>query len=371
MAKREAKTAAATVRLPKYRKHATGQAVVWLGGRDVYLGRYGSAESKREYERLIGEFLAGGRQTPPAASEGPLTVAGLILRYYRHAEARNPRVAKYSIRPALRLFRKRYGHTEAAAFGPVALKALRAALASEGLSRSTVNKYINRVRIAFKWAASEELLPAEVWARLKTVEGLRYGEGGGEEREPVGPVAEANVRAALPYMAAPVRALVELQLATGMRPGEAVRMTAAEIDVSGKVWIYKPRHHKNAHRGQERVVALGPKAQAILKPRLTRDLAAPLFSPREAVEAQGKDGAWTRDGYEVQSYRQAIRNACAKAGVPAWNPNQLRHTAATAVRKAYGLEAAGAVLGHKVLETSQIYAERDLTLALKVAAEVG
>jgi len=48
--------------IPTYRKHRrSGQAVVHLNGKDHYLGRYGTAASKAEYDRLIGEWLAAGR----------------------------------------------------------------------------------------------------------------------------------------------------------------------------------------------------------------------------------------------------------------------------------------------------------------------
>lgn len=40
------------------RHQASGQAVVRIDGKDHYLGRYGSAESKSTYERLIAESLA-------------------------------------------------------------------------------------------------------------------------------------------------------------------------------------------------------------------------------------------------------------------------------------------------------------------------
>lgn len=49
-------------RLPKYRRHkASGQAVVFINGKDFYLGSWNSAASKAEYGRLIGEYLAHGR----------------------------------------------------------------------------------------------------------------------------------------------------------------------------------------------------------------------------------------------------------------------------------------------------------------------
>ena len=39
---------------PTYRLHkATGQAVVTLGGRDIYLGRHGTPESQAEYDRIL------------------------------------------------------------------------------------------------------------------------------------------------------------------------------------------------------------------------------------------------------------------------------------------------------------------------------
>jgi hypothetical protein len=45
--------------------------------------------------------------------------------------------------------------------------------------------------------------------------------------------------------------------------------------------------------------------------------------------------------------------------------------AATRLRAAYGLETARVILGHSRVETSQIYAERDLGRAAQVMGEVG
>ena len=67
----------------------------------------------------------------------------------------------------------------------------------------------------------------------------------------------------------------------------------------------------------------------------------------------------------------AVQRACRKAGVPAWSPGQLRHTAATLIRARYGLEAAQTVLGHAKADVTQVYAERDLARARAVMAEIG
>jgi hypothetical protein len=73
-----------TVRLPSYRRHKpSGQAVVTLSGREIYLGRYGTKQSKPEYQRVVGEWLAAGGSLP---SRADLTIAELCLAYWRWAK---------------------------------------------------------------------------------------------------------------------------------------------------------------------------------------------------------------------------------------------------------------------------------------------
>jgi integrase len=81
--------------------------------------------------------------------------------------------------------------------------------------------------------------------------------------------------------------MVRLQLETGMRPGERVALRACDLDMTGKVWLYRPPQHKTQHHGHARVIALGPKAQAIVRNYLTTDLQAFLFSPRKNMEERG------------------------------------------------------------------------------------
>ena len=54
-----------------------------------------------------------------------------------------------------------------------------------------------------------------------------------------------------------------------------------------------------------------------------------------------------------------------------FRPNQIRHSYATRVRREHGLEAAQVLLGHEKADVTQIYAERDLALALEVAKKIG
>jgi hypothetical protein len=73
-------------RIPTYRKHrASGQAVVTLDSRDFYLGPYGTAVSRGEYDRAVGEWIAGARQLP--AHPATITVVEIVAAFRRHARA--------------------------------------------------------------------------------------------------------------------------------------------------------------------------------------------------------------------------------------------------------------------------------------------
>ena len=127
------------IRIPKLSYHkASGQDVVRLGGKDFYLGLHGSKASKIEYDRLVAEWLAAGRQPPKERLAG-MTVSELIAAFWDHANAyyRHPdgtptkEISCY--RDALRPLRRLYGHSVAAEFGPLALKAVRQAMIDAGL----------------------------------------------------------------------------------------------------------------------------------------------------------------------------------------------------------------------------------------------
>jgi integrase len=170
-------------------------------------------------------------------------------------------------------------------------------------------------------------------------------------------------------------------------------MRAIDLSMTGPVWAYRPAGHKNRHRGLDRVIFLGPQAQEVVRPFLTASLQAYLFSPRACVESLRARRAAARktkrtpselrrkrkakphrvpaEHYNRRSYRLAIVRACQKAGVPEWSPLQLRHSAATEIRAKYGVEAAKVILGHTKVETTQIYAERDLGKAKEIMAEIG
>jgi integrase len=75
--------------------------------------------------------------------------------------------------------------------------------------------------------------------------------------------------------------------------------------------------------------------------------------------------------YSVRSYYNSVQKACERAGIPGFGLNRIRHSFATKVRKAFGLEASQVSLGHAHAKTIEIYAERDLSKASEIARKIG
>ncbi len=331
------------------------------------MGKHGSPESYAAFARLVAEWQAAGQVLPKGGQAGR-TVAEAMALYWPHAQMRysqgraEPSDQLKHIRAALKALDGLYGDTPAAEFGPKALRAVRASLVGRGLGRRQCNRLVNLIKVAFAWASAEELIPATVYHGLQAVRPLRAGESAAPEPKVVGPVKPEVVAATLPHLNPTAADLVRLQQVTGMRPGEACRMQGQYLDRPGDVWVYRPKAHKTRHHGKDRVIYLGPQAQAILRPRLRPDPEAWLFpAPRSC----------RRKPYRVENYAKAIADACRKAELPHWHPHMLRHAAATHIRAECGADVAQQVLGHSSLKTTEIYAKPDAEKAKEAMRKIG
>jgi integrase len=410
-------------RVPSYRLHRqSGQAVVTLtdavSGRrkDHLLGNYDTAASKEEYRRVVLDWEARGRRLGEAGREPDLTIAELIARYWRHVEEYyrhtdgTPTGEVQAMRYALRPLNHLYGATPAAEFGPSALKAIRELMVrgyehpkygpQKPLCRTRTNAQAKRIRRMFKWAVENDLLPARVHQALCAVAPLKRGRTPARESEPVKPVARAVVEDTLPILRPLLADMVRLQVETGMRSGELVIMRAIDIDRAGPVWLYRPSAHKTQHHGHERAIAIGPRGQEIIKRHLKPNVEAHLFSPADSVaefRARQRRERKTpvqpsqrdrrkknprkkpRERYTPQSYGQAIaqaigrynRKAPADRQILHWHPHQLRHLRALELKRAFGLDVARAVLGHKSPVIAEHYASLDIAAAAQAMAKLG
>ena len=396
--------------LPKYALHkASGQAIVKFHGKTHYLGPHDSKPSKREYKRLMAKYVAADDPLEVAICqpEVELTIVEMLARFCRFAAKHyrkhgKPTRSLGNIEDAIRPLKMLYGKSLVKDFGPLALKKVRDQMvngytdpkgrAFAGLSRNVINSRIQKIKLVFGWAVSEQIAPPSLGHALAEVKGLQAGRSDARETSPIQPVPDAVVEATIEHLPKTVADMVRLQRLTGCRPGEVCSMRPAEIDRSDEVWVYKPESHKTQHHGRERLIFIGPQAQAILSPYLLRDSVGYCFSPddserkrhaamRDARQTPVQPSQQNRrkrrprlvptDRYDKNSYRRAIKRACKKAGVGSWSPNRLRHTAATQIRKRFGLEASQVVLGHSNARTTEIYAERDSTLGVQVAMQIG
>ncbi|HEX5269400.1 MAG TPA: tyrosine-type recombinase/integrase [Gemmataceae bacterium] len=326
---------------------------VRIDGREYYIGAYGSKESQAAYVQLISRATTGTLRTH---ADG-LTVAEAVNAFRKYATERygpsSPHLRHFrsALRPVLRLF----GHEPVGEFRPPKLKVVLAELA-KAHCRPAANRHFVRVRMAFKWMQSEDLLPSGTYEDLCTVSGLAPNQGRPGRR--VLPIPEDVLQATLPHMGSVLRTAVEVQLLTAARPGEVLGLRPCDLIRSGRaevvpgvpldlgpVWAAPLAAHKNAHRGKPRVLLFGPKAQAVLAPLLAgRESAAYVFSPRQA-EAERRAARYlarktplsygNRPGsnrapaprrrpgerYTVTAYQRAIKYACDRAFPP---PEHLR-----------------------------------------------
>lgn len=363
--------------VPSYRKHSSGQARVTINGKDHLLGKHGSAASKEAYGRLIAEFNAASSTHSFGKVPSSLKIEDVLLAYLRRAKtyykgSDEYRNMKSAVSPLLNL----YGSLPAYDFGAAEFKAVRASwleapppkAKKDGTvripparSRQYVNKQMNRTLRIVKWAVGEGLLPAPNYMAIKCVEPLRRGRCNPQESKRITCVDHKLVKATLPHLTKVVADMVRFQQLTGCRPGDLCGIKPGMVDHSSEIWTITLDEHKNAYRGKVRTIYVGPKAQAVLALYLLRDAKSYCFSPIESERQRRAARTAARvtplnmgnrpgsniarkprkepgEFWTTVTYGRAIKYACQRAKLANWAPNQLRHNAATQIRKQYGLD---------------------------------
>jgi integrase len=239
-------------------------------------------------------------------------MAELMVAYLGHVDSyyvknSKPTSEPTTIRQALRFVRRLYRSLPATKFSPKKLKRVRQAMIdhdiirtrkvrdpetgevvmdpetgkprvetrvlAHGMARKFTNKQVNRILLMLAWAGEEELLPVAIHQRLMKVKALRKGKSAAREKPRVRTVPPESVEAIFPLVPETIRAMIQAQVLCGCRPHEICGIRVTDIDVSDtEAWHYRPQRFKSEHHNDEdhpdrdRVIFLGPRCQAILKP---------------------------------------------------------------------------------------------------------
>ena len=385
------------MRIPGYRLHpSSGQARVTLNGRDHLLGPYGSPESKEKYGRLIAEYAASGNSKNFGKPDSFL-IEDLVLAYLKHAEeyyagSTEFKNMKLVVRPLVDI----YGTMPASKLGPFQYRAVRSKwLEDPKRSRQYINKQMKRLLSVLKWGASLGYITGENFIGCQCVEPLKRGRVAGlRESKAIQPVSDDVVEKTLLHTTKVVGDMIQFQRLTGCRPGEVCLISPSMVDRSKEVWLVELDKHKTFYRGKKRIIFVGPKAQQVLLPYLQRSDHEPCFSPVESEQQRlaakhaarktpmscgnvpgsnrsRKPRKSPSNQFSAGTYARSIRNVCERENITMWSPGQLRHTAATQIRKQHGLETSQVVLGHSTAAVTQIYAERDLERGAQWALKHG
>lgn len=292
-------------------------------------------------------------------------------------------------------------------------------------NKSSVNKIIGMIHDIFRFGAEEAMCDESVLANIKTVRTYKMIRKYGERIRPESEMyvaSQADIDAVLESTNPVLRTMIIVALETGMRPGELATLNKDEIN---EHWQYIPVKHKNAFRGQLRSAiplntlcrealnalelirpdklnryyftvreAIAFNHQARRKELFTPEIVSVLNKPFGVCEAARKldvsHTAITKWRKELQNgdfsvnrffnetkvrgsqlfnrnkFYRHLESACKKAGVQRFCPYSFRHKVGQEVRDKYGIEAASALLGHKQLNTTQLYAKK----AEKLASEI-
>ncbi len=351
-----------------------------------------SAERRRRNEYVhdsdVNRSLGRSESREPS-----LTVNDVFDEYVSHRERDVERPVTEGTIKKFRAFldphRQAFGMMPATSFRDQHLRQIRDEMIASGrLCFSSINGRMAVIRAAFKHANKmhKRRLPelGNVVNDLKDVESVsrrslivtRRPRTEGQIRL----ISISDLYATLPHLPTQhLRDMVMLLRLTGMRPSELFGMTPGAIEQTSDVWIYRPEHHKTEHHGYERRIEIPEAGVVILEPyvhdcRANELIFTPAKSEAERASARREarqsylscnrsrdarraenplrpaDRPWTKD-----TFGRSIGRAVKKAGVRAWTPYDLRHTAATEIVLNEGIERGMFKLGHQSITTTQRY----------------
>jgi integrase len=217
-------------------------------------------------------------------------------------------------------------------------------------SRQTVNRQIKRIQSLFRWGVSVELVNESTANALATLRILHESETTAAESKPRRSVPGDDVTKVRAKLKPLHQDILDLLMLTGARPGELVGLHIKDVDTSVNPWRSDLAKHKTRHRGKRRTLFFNTEAQAIMSRHM------------KSKHANDRILACRRDNFGT-----AVKRACVRAGVDPFVPHELRHTTATTLVDAVGLESAQRLLGHSDVAMTAHYSKKADAQAIKAA----
>jgi integrase len=219
-----------------------------------------------------------------------------------------------------------FGRMQLAAIEPRDIKRYAATLAARGLAPGSVRNIIAPVRALLATAFEEGLI------RSNPAAGIRIVQPASEEQQTKA-LTEDELRTLLSEIPAEWRTFFELLAHTGLRIGEAVALTWADIDIGKhrlhvRRRLYRGRFDAPKSRYGRRTIPLSNGlVQALWRLRGTAPDMVPVFASRDGTHLDPSNIA-----------ARVLKPAAKRAGVPWAGFHTLRHTCATSLFR-HGLNA--------------------------------
>ena len=345
-----------------------------------------------------------------------ITTAGQLFEKYEAYYRKDvPGVRNGLEHPDLRLIRRAhnfiqpYSEWPVDALGPDELNDIKNKLLkhkykkckqTKSYTRRGINDTLKWIKKILKWGVGRNIVKNETLIGIENeLKLLRMGEKGAKDNIKRGRVTEEEFNKVIGVVTSVIGDMLKLIWHTGMRPYEICEMRPYDIlRDDSECWLYIPGRdktpigmHKTTRYGKVKVIPLAGECIDILSKRIDDfDSKEYIFTPKDSVaefrETKRKNrktpiSCGNKSGsnrkkipkkkpgglYTNNSFAQACKRACRRAGVEAFVPYDLRRTVATKTRASLGKEAAKTLLGHAEQSTTDIYLLEEVQEAMKVA----
>lgn len=326
-----------------------GYWYIRIGGRDHYLGK-----DRWKADQLAGELIA------EKMKDSPLLLSAAIQYWLNIVKSSVSPVTYESYRFLAKSVLRHVKGMEVRQFTKLYYSDLLRRFAEAGKSRGTIKAYRHVILEALRYAEIRDLIPNGTYAAFQIIPLPRNA----KQPKRITPTCAEELDQIRESVGETVYDILRLEVLTGMRPGELLRLRPCDIvKMPSGVWQYVIYRHKTSGRTAAPLVKyIGPKAQEIMERYISEAKPdEPLFKRRN-----GRPHT-THSVQQRISYLKRTR-----PGFPqSFHQYKCRHAAGTEARKLQGLEGAQAFLGHANRATSEIYAEVNQDLAIALALEIG